>query len=67
MKAGIWKIASARICPACVADISPYYVMRCDGDLRKTPCGRCGKETMTMAYRYTMNKRGLEIRGRLDG
>lgn len=67
MKAGIWEICRARLCPACALEMEPEYVMRCDGGLRKTGCDRCGKETTTMDYRYTMNRRGLEKRGRQDG
>ena len=67
MNKGIWEIGRARLCPRCQADMAPEYVMRCDGGLRKAGCDRCGKETTTMDYRYTMNRRGLEKRGRLDG
>lgn len=67
MNRGVWAIGRARLCPSCQLDMLPEYVMRCDGALRKGICERCGKETMTMSYRYTMNRRGLEKIGRLEG
>ena len=67
MNPGIWKVGRARLCSACQLDMLPNYVMRCRGDLKKTPCERCGKEAMTMLWQYTMNKAGLTKIGRLDG
>lgn len=67
MNRGIWEIGSARLCPRCQADMEPHYVMRCDGKMKAARCDRCGMETITMAYRYTMNRAGLEKIGRLDG
>ncbi len=67
MNLGIWTVCRARFCPACDLEMETEYVLRRDGLMRKAVCERCGKETMTAAYRYTMNRRGLEKRGRLDG
>ena len=67
MNKGIWEIGRARLCPRCQADMAPEYVMRCDGQMLKTTCERCGKITTTMVYRYTMNKNGLAKIGRMDG
>ena len=67
MNNGIWEIGSARLCLPCQTDMKADYVIRCDGHPQKTVCERCGRETMTMAYRYTMNKAGLTKVGRLEG
>lgn len=68
MEKGIWKIGQARLCPVCQADMAPEYVMRCLGAMKKDTCDRCGKEKqVTMLYWYTMNRRGLERIGRLEG
>lgn len=67
MNSGIWEIGRARMCLSCQTDMQTDYVIRCDGQMCKAVCERCGRETMTMAYRYTMNKAGLTKMGRLEG
>jgi len=67
MKDGIWKVERARICPACQMDMLPDYVMRCRGEMKKAICERCGKETHTMIWQYTMKGKAKERIGRLDG
>ena len=46
MNAGIWKIATAKLCGQ---------------------CERCGENHIVHEVQYTMNKRGLEKRGKLNG
>lgn len=68
MDNGIWKVARARLCVECQQEMAPEYVMRNDGHTREAYCDRCGKQKpYTNMFRYTMNKRGLERRNRLDG
>ena len=64
---GVWKVCRARLCLRCQTDMESEYVMRCDGKPARGRCERCGQDRMTMAYRYTMGKKGLEKIGRLDG
>lgn len=67
MKSGIWEVCTADLCPTCSLDMEKEYVMRCMGHPHQGSCGRCAKKTFVLVWRYTMNKHGLEKRGRLDG
>ena len=71
MNNGIWQVARARLCLPCAEAMDALkggdYVLRCDGHLGKTPCERCGRELMTMVYRYTMSGKALRRLGRENG
>lgn len=63
---GINEIAAARLCPACQLAMEQTYVMRCEGSMGRGFCERCGKESFTLLYLYTMRgkekvRRGIPI------
>ena len=61
MDKGIWRVARARLCVACLQEMAGEYI------IEPAFCGWGGKEQkMTTIKRYTMSKRGLEKRGLLD-
>ena len=66
MKKGINCVVSARLCPECARDMEQIYLVRCDYRMDKSRCERCGKETITMAYRYMMKGEELIRRGLVD-
>ena len=68
MNAGIWKIATAKLCGQCSRDMEDEYIFA--PRWRRTlggKCERCGENRVVHEVRYTMNKRGLEKRGKLNG
>ena len=69
MNAGIWKIATAKLCNQCIWDMEDEYIFA--PRWRRTlggKCERCGEQKkQTARLRYTMNKRGLEKRGLENG
>ena len=67
MNSGIWEVGVADLCTICSEEMAPEYVMRCMGNMHKGKCERCAKDMYVLTWRYTMNKAGLEKRGRLDG
>nr|DAH16784.1 MAG TPA: hypothetical protein [Caudoviricetes sp.] len=68
MNDGAWKIASGRLCVACLQDMAADYIIEpAFHGWAQGVCQRCGKERkLTMIKCYTMSKRGLEKRGLLD-
>ena len=68
MNNGIWTVAEAWICATCRQEMVGEYIMREMGPMRRCPCGRCGQERPSCKLiKYTMNRAGLERRGRLEG
>lgn len=68
MNNGIWKVAEAWICPVCRQEMAAEYVIRELGPMRRHSCERCGKDSLSCKkIKYTMNRTGLERRGRLEG
>lgn len=68
MNAGIWKIATAKLCGQCIRDMEEEYIFALRW--RRTRCGtceRCGETRIVNEVQYTMNKRGLEKRGLENG
>lgn len=68
MDNGIWKIAKAKLCGQCIRDMKDEYIFA--PMWRRTRCGtceRCGETCIVNEVQYTMNKRGLEKRGKLNG
>lgn len=68
MNAGIWKIATAKLCGQYIRDMEDKYIFA--PRWRRTlggKCERCGENRVVHEVRYTMNKRGLEKRGKLNG
>lgn len=68
MNAGIWKISTAKLCGQCIRDMEDEYIFA--PRWRRTlggKCERCGENRVVHEVRYTMNKRGLEKRGKLNG
>ena len=68
MNAGIWEVATARLCVSCIEDMAEEYIF--SPMWRRTQgggCERCGKMCIVHEVQYTMNKRGLEKRGKLNG
>ena len=66
MMSGINEIGVARICEPCALDMEPSFVTHCMGSVAKGDCERCGRQTMTLIYRYTLrgheyDKRGIEM------
>ena len=64
----IWKIATAKLCGQCILDMEDGYI--CSPTWRRTlvgKCERCGEMRIVYEVQYTMNKRGLEKRGKLNG
>lgn len=69
MDKGIWRVARARLCADCVRAMWLDYIFAPDPYIwAPGTCDRCGeKKNQTARLRYTMNKRGLEKRGKLNG
>lgn len=68
MNEAIWKVCEAWVCAPCRKDMADEYVIREIGPRRKGTCECCGEiSPSTVKIKYTMNKRGLERRGRLNG
>ena len=68
MNAGIWEIATALLCGQCIRDMEDEYIF--SPMWRRTlvgQCERCGEARIVREVQYTMNKRGLEKRGKLNG
>ena len=68
MNAGIWRIATAKLCGQCIRDMEDEYIF--SPMCQRTLCGRCehcGETRIVHVVRYTMNKRGLEKRGLENG
>ena len=68
MDKGIWRVARARLCVACLQEMAAEYIIEpAFHGWAQGVCQRCGKERkMTTIKRYTMSKRGLEKRGLLN-
>ena len=68
MNDGAWKIASGRLCVACLQEMAAEYIIEpAFHGWARGVCQRCGKDQkLTTFKRYTMSKRGLEKRGLLD-
>ena len=69
MNDGAWEIASGRLCADCVRDMWLEYIFAPDPYIGSPgTCDRCGEQKkQTARLRYTMNRRGLEKRGKLNG
>ena len=67
MNAGIWKIATAKLCGQCIRDMEDEYIFSPRRRTLGGMCERCGENRVVHEVRYTMNKRGLEKRGKLNG
>lgn len=68
MDNGIWKIATAELCGQRIRDMEGEYIFA--PRWRRTlggKCERCGEMRSVHEAQYTMNKRGLEKRGKLNG
>lgn len=67
MNAGIWKIATAELCGQCIRDMEDEYIFSPRRRTLGGMCERCGENRLVHEVQYTMNKRGLEKRGKLNG
>lgn len=67
MNAGIWKIAAAKLCGQCIRDMEDEYIFSPRRRTLGGMCERCGENRIVHEVQYTMNKRGLEKRGKLNG
>lgn len=59
MNAGIWEIATAKLCGQCIRDMEDEYIF--SPMWRRTlggTCERCGENRIVHEVQYTMNKRG---------
>nr|DAO05253.1 MAG TPA: hypothetical protein [Caudoviricetes sp.] len=68
MNDGAWKIASGRLCVACLQEMAAEYIIEpAFHGWALGVCQSCGKDQkLTTIKRYTMSKLGLEKRGLLD-
>lgn len=62
MRPAIEEVCRARLCLDCQLQMEQTHLLRCDGQMRRAACERCGAEKPTLAYRYLM--RGAELRRR---
>lgn len=68
MNAGIWRIATEKLCAACVERLEREYIFQPYGWRGETGvCERCGVKRLVANRKYTMNRKGLERRGLLNG
>ena len=68
MNAGIWKIATEKLCGQCIRDMEYEYIF--SHMWRQTlagKCERCREMRIVHEVQYMMNKRGMEKRGKLNG
>lgn len=67
MKKGVNCICWARLCMPCALEMEQtIYLIRYRGKAYKDTCERCGKQTMTFSYQYTMKGAELIRRGLVD-
>lgn len=68
MKRGAWEIAEAKLCAACTGQMESEYIFQPYGwRWGSGVCERCGMKRLVALRRYTMNRKGLERRGLLNG
>lgn len=68
MDNGIWRIATAKLCSECIRDMESEYIF--SPLWRRTlggRCERCDAAGIVHEAKYTMNKRGFEKRGLVNG
>lgn len=73
MEKGIWRIGTAKLCPACIREMETEYIVRPTHDIaldaskdisEKGYCDRCHeKSVMLRRRRYTMNAKTLKAKG----